>query len=186
MSCRPSSTPSRSSVATRYLLRLPMSPAENRHLEKQGEGDPRTLAASSATTKELDEAAERMNDGTKPIVPAKRTYRPGIANVYEEPEVFPDTYDQMDVMYGNLGNSIWQRRKELPERNPDEILKFDPKKHQKEFDDSIQWADCPEHLKPRITAILEEYWDVFSKEELKHPIRGFEMNIDVGTAPPIC
>ena len=111
-----------------------------------------------------------MNDGTKAVEPEKRIYRPGITNEYLEPEIFPDTNAGMDILCEDLGNSLWQKRDELPARNPDTITKFDPHIHQKEFDDSIQWDDCPEHLKPRITDIITKYWDVFCKEGLKLPI----------------
>ena len=52
---------------------------------------PRILAASSATAAELEAAKNRAADGTKPVVPDKRPYRPKVKNAYTDPEYVPRT-----------------------------------------------------------------------------------------------
>lgn len=54
------------------------------------------------------------------------------------------------------------------------------------MDKSIQWADCPEELKPQISNLIRRYWDVFAPEGLRNHIRGFVCHIDTGNATPVC
>jgi hypothetical protein len=73
------------------------------------------------------------------------------------------------------------------DRGPrDDIIEYQPQKHQKELEENLQWRDCPEEYKKAIREVIEQQWDVFCQEGMQRPIRGFEFNIDTGTVTPIC
>ena len=146
----------------------------------------RILAASSATKEEIETAKTRYDDGSKPVTTEKRPYRPKLASQYEEPAYLPDDDDTLDVLYRNGGVAISKTRQDIGERAPETIIKYDEDKHGEILQKSMQWEDCPEHLRPAITKIIKQYWDVFAPEGLKHHIRGFVCHIDTGNAQPIC
>ena len=142
-----------------------------------------TLAASSATAKEIAEAKRRRPDGTGPVEVDKRPYRPKMPNDYIEPEFVPDE-DTLDVILQSHGTVLLKAKEPLPPR--DDVIKFDPATHEAEFQDNIQWDTCPVHLRPQIESILKEFWDVFVQEGLRRNIRGYSFNVDTGPSKPIC
>ena len=52
-----------------------------------------------------------------------------------------------------------------------DYLKFDP--------------NTDDNLKQWFTHTVKEYWDVFCKDGIKTPVRGYEFHIDTGNHPPI-
>jgi Reverse transcriptase (RNA-dependent DNA polymerase)/RNase H-like domain found in reverse transcriptase len=146
----------------------------------------RILAASSATQEEIETAKTRYNDGSKPVTTEKRPYRPKLASQYEEPAYLPDDDDTLELLYRNGGVAISKHKAEIGEREPCTIIKYKEEKHGETLKKSLQWEDCPEKLRPRITDIVKQYWDVFAPEGLRHHIRGFVCHIDTGNAQPMC
>ena len=141
------------------------------------------FAASSVTDKERKAAQSKRVDGSKPVVVEPTPYRPKLDSTYVEPEV--DTGDDgLEFLYETHGKALIHAKGKLPPRQ--DIIIFDESKHQKEFEELIQWGDCPQELRPRIEGIIKEYWDVFAKEGLKQPIRGFQFTIDTGGSKPVC
>lgn len=89
-------------------------------------------------------------------------------------------------MYRNGGVAISKHKAEIGERDPSTIIKYEEGKHGETLKKSLQWEDCPEELRPRITDIVKRYWDVFAPEGLRDHIRGFVCHIDTGNAQPLC
>jgi hypothetical protein len=77
-------------------------------------------------------------------------------------------------------------KQELPKREENDLIKFQTDKHQAELDKNLNWGDCPPEHKQVITDIIKTYWDVFAKEGLMHPIRGYKFHIDTGNSKPVC
>ena len=115
-----------------------------------------------------------------------KIYRAPLPSLYIEPDLAPDVLDGMELLYKDYGKSLRKKKTPLPPRDPADILKFDPKLHQKEFDENIKWGDCPMEHRPRITKLIQEYWDIFSRDGLRKHIRGYECRIDTGDIMPIC
>ena len=148
--------------------------------------DTTVLAASAATQEEIESAKKRYDDGSKPVMTEKRPYRPKLASLYEEPAYLPDDDDTLEVLYRNGGVAISAHKNDIGERDPETIITYDEKKHGATLKKSIQWADCPEELRPTLSNLIKKYWDVFAPEGLKHHIRGFVCHIDTGNAQPVC
>jgi hypothetical protein len=145
-----------------------------------------TLAATSASEEEQARSKLRdgkFPDGTKPVVVEKRVWRPQVKSQYVEPETDIDPSESLDFLYKNAGKTVLKKRCELPPR--DDIIKFSPEKHKQQFDDLIQWRDCPLEHRPVIEAIIRNAWDVFDPEGTLRPIRAFVFNIDTGAAKPV-
>lgn len=144
----------------------------------------RVFAASSATVKEERRAKLGiMEDGTKSVHVPKRVWRPQVKNTYEEPE-FQDLAETMDWLFEDSGK-VAAKHKAGPEPRND-IIVFDPIRHQQRLDENMQWRDCPEGMKGPIEAIVKEFWDVFDATGMKRHILGYEFNIDTATVQPIC
>ena len=144
-----------------------------------------TLAASAATKADLEEAKRRAADGkVKPVQPERRMWRPKMASQYEEPDCIPDAMGDLEILYKDFGKPLWIKKTPLPPR--DDIITFDPIKHKEEFTRNMQWADCPEEMRPRIESIILQFWDVFIEEGVRNPIRGALFHVDTGQTQPIC
>jgi Reverse transcriptase (RNA-dependent DNA polymerase)/RNase H-like domain found in reverse transcriptase len=146
----------------------------------------RILAASAATQEEVDDAKQRKDDGSKPVITEKRPYRPKPTSQYEEPAYLPDDDDTLEVLYRNGGVAISKVKTEVSAREPESIITYDEKLHAETLRKSLQWDDCPTALRPPIEELIKKYWDVFAPEGLKHHIRGFVCHIDTGNAQPVC
>ena len=142
-----------------------------------------TLAASAATAQEIAQANKR-NDNTKPVQPPRRVWRPQVASQYKEPDCIPDPLADLEVLYRDYGKSLWTNKSSLPSRK--DIIKYDKHSHEEEFNSNIQWADCPDKVRPRIENIIKEFWDVFAEEGVRNHIRGAQFHVDTGEVPPIC
>jgi hypothetical protein len=150
-------------------------------------GELLTLAASSASIEEQATLAlkdGKFPDGTTPVVVERRISRAQVKSQYVEPELELDPSEGLDFLYGNAGKTVLKHKKPLPPR--EDIIMFDPKKHQPCFDTMIQWRDCPQEHRPVIEAIIKEYCDVFDPEGTLRPIRGYIFNIDTGAHKPVC
>jgi hypothetical protein len=144
-----------------------------------------TFAASSAT--EAEEEIAKLGkhpDGSVPVKVPKRIWRPQVQSRYEEPEDIPDTSGDLDWLFQDNGKVILEDKTALEPR--EDIIKYDPKLHQKELEENLQWRDCPEEHKKAIREVIEQQWDVFCQDGMQRPIRGFEFNIDTGKVKPIC
>jgi hypothetical protein len=89
----------------------------------------------------------------------------------------------LDWLFREEGKVVVKNKRNLPPRN--DIISYDPNKHQTILEDKMQWRDCPDEWKPVIRALLEEFWDCFDPSGMKRPIRGYKFNIDTGTSKPI-
>ena len=149
-------------------------------------GDAKTFAASSATEEEeLIAKTGRLPDGTKPVQVPKRVWRPQVKNIYEEPEFDLPDASSLDWAYRTLGKTMLQNKIKVPDTRSN-LIEFKPEIYDAEFDQNIQWRDCPNTIQPAVEAIIKEYWDCFAKEGMKDSILGFEFNIDTGKSKPIC
>ena len=146
----------------------------------------RILAASAATKEEVEQAQQRARDGSKPVSIEKRPYRPKPISTYQEPSYLPDEDDTLEVIYKSGGTAISRTIKEVEERDPTTIIKFDEQKHGATLEKSLQWDDCPTEMRGPIKELVKAYWDVFAQEGLKHHIKGFVCHIDTGNATPVC
>jgi hypothetical protein len=145
----------------------------NRH-----KGELLTLVASSASVEEQATLA------LTPVVVEQRIWRAQVKSQYVEPELELDASEGLDFLYENAGKTVLKHKKPLPPR--EDIIMFDPKRHQPCFNKIIQWRDCPQQHRPVIEAIIKEYWDVFDPEGTLRPIRGYIFNIDTGAHKTVC
>lgn len=154
-------------------------------LQQETTTSTKVMAASAAKPEEVQAAkAAAKKQGTKPVQPDRRIWRPKVASKYEEPDCFPDATANLEILYKNYGKPLWVPKERLPPR--DDIVSFNQNLHQEEFNKNIQWQDCPEELRPTIQKIIEEYWDVFMEEGVRKPIRGALFHVDTGQIAPVC
>jgi len=113
-----------------------------------------------------------------------KMYRPPLPSLYQEPVLGSDLNDGMEWMFQDGGKALKRTVKELLPR--DDVVLFDAKKNTAELEKNLCLDGCPEELKPEVISLVKEYWDVFCKEGLKNPIRGFSFQIDMGDSPPVC
>lgn len=140
---------------------------------------PLALAASVATKEEIDAAREK--GGT--VQADRRLWRPQVTSRYKEPDCVPDPLGDMEVLFKDYGKPLWASKAKLPPR--DDIIEFDPTKHEAEFAKNIRWTDCPEQLRPRVEQIVKDFWDTFAEEGVKNFIRGALFHVDTGEVAPI-
>ena len=127
-----------------------------------------------------------MQDGSKPVVTEKRPYRPKPTSQYEEPAYLPDDDDTLEVLYRCGGTAVSKTNTDIGDRDPSSIIKYDEAKHGETLRKSVQWDNCPGHLREPILRLIKKHWDVFAQEGLKNHIRGFVCHIDTGNAQPVC
>ena len=96
----------------------------------------------------------------------------------------PIALDDMEVLYKDYGKPLWANKSTLPPR--DDLIIFDPAKHQAELDRNLQWRDCPIDKQEEIKSIIIDFWDVFAEEGVRKNIRGLQFHVDTGEIPPIC
>jgi ribosomal protein L21E len=143
------------------------------------------FAAAAATREELEEARKKMKlEKSKPIEPDRRIWRPQVASKYMEPDCIPDPLSDLEILYKEYGKPLWANKSQLPPR--DDLITFDPAKHQTELDKNLVWGDCPTEKQPVIKTLIMEYWDVFAEEGVRKNIRGIQFHVDTGEIPPIC
>jgi hypothetical protein len=90
----------------------------------------------------------------------------------------------MELLYKDFGPSLRRLTDTLPPR--DDIIKFNPDTHKKEFSQNIRWHEFPDQWRTPITEIIQQFWDVFCKEGLRRNIRGYTCRIDTGDITPVC
>ena len=145
--------------------------------------DGMAFAASSATEEEQKLAKlGRQPDGSTAVKVAKRPWRPKVKFTYEEPEEELDTSDDIDWMHEECGHALTTKTTKLPPRN--DLILYNDQQDNKELQESVQWRDCPQWIKPIMEDIIKMFWDSFAKEGMKRPIRGYEFVIDTGTRQP--
>jgi hypothetical protein len=71
----------------------------------------------------------------------RKIYRPKLPSKYIDPDLGPDLLDGQEIIFKTYGRTIRRQVDELPPRN--DIIQFDPSRHQAEFDRNIRWEDCP-------------------------------------------
>jgi len=140
-----------------------------------------TLAASSATEEEIKKAKENRS---VPVKPSRRIWRPQVTSQYKEPDCIPDPMSDLEILFKDFGKPLWALKSPLPPR--DDVINFDPKIHQDEFDRNIQWRDCPENFKPIFEQLIKKHWDVFAEEGVRKNIRGVQFHVDTGEIEPVC
>jgi hypothetical protein len=96
-------------------------------------------------------------------------YWPKEKSFYMEPNYIPPEDDEdWTCLHKNLGNVIHKHKKRTPPR--DSIIHYDKQKHKPPLDRNIQWHDTPIEPKPRITALIKLFWDVFYEVGVSRPI----------------
>jgi len=90
----------------------------------------------------------------------------------------------LEILYKEYGKPLWFEKKQLGPR--EDILVFNPKIHEEEFNRNIQWQDCPEEKRPIFQKLIQQYWDVFAEEGVKKHIRGAKFHVDTGSIAPVC
>ena len=110
--------------------------------------------------------------------------RPKVRMVYEEPEAVLDTSNDLDWLFEKHGRVVIEDKSAL--LPCDDLILNNPETHAKEIDDNVQWRSCPPEHQIVLRAIIEKFFDVFTKEGMQNHIRGFEFNIDTGKVKPIC
>ena len=60
-----------------------------------------------------------------------KIYRPQLPSTYIEPDLAPDVLDGMELLYKDHGASLRKRKAPLSPRDPNDIIHFDPKLHQR-------------------------------------------------------
>lgn len=129
----------------------------------------------------MEQAKARMNDGTKPIELERKPYRPKLESVYQEPAYYPDD-DGLDILFRQHGQALYKDPCPVPPR--DDIILYGPDKED-EYNNSVQWNDCPLEARPVLEQIVKEFWDVFDSDGMKRPILGFMAAIDTGNHQPV-
>ena len=129
-------------------------------------------------------SAPQQHQATIQLPP--KIYQPQLPSTYIEPEFVPDALDGMELLYKDHGASLQKQKAPLPPRDPNNIIHFDPKLHQEELDSNLKWGDCPIKHRPKILALIKEYWDVFCQDGLQKHICGYQCRINTGNISPIC
>ena len=143
----------------------------------------KALAASAATSREIEEAKKNMGN-TKPVEPGKRVWRPQVTSEYKEPDCVPDPLGDLEILYKEFGKPLWVNKSKLPPR--DDIITFNNKEHQQEYEQNINWGSCPVEFRAKFEEIIKKYWDVFAEEGVRKNIRGALFHVDTGEVAPVC
>lgn len=146
----------------------------------------RILAASAATKEEEQARVEVFEDGSKPVHPDKRVWRPRVQSDYIEPDTWEDELHHLDLLFGDYGKSLAIDKHEVPPRADGSVIKFDEEKHGSELSRNLQWRNCPKEHQASVKNLILRYWDVFAEEGIRYHIRGFEFHIDTGACKPVC
>ena len=144
------------------------------------------MAASSATAEEEAQARalQESDKKAKTVEVERKIWRPQVTSQYKEPDCIPDPLSDLEILYKEYGKPLWVTKTDLPDR--DDIILFDPVRHQGEFERNIQWRSCPQEHKQVIEDMIKKYWDVFAKEGGRKNIRGAQFHVDTGTTSPVC
>jgi hypothetical protein len=114
----------------------------------------------------------------------RKMYRPPLPSLYTGPEVEDDLLDGHDWVYKEHGKALRHTKEPLPPR--DNIIQFtDKPEYATELDTNLRVAACPPDHRAAVRDLVVEFWDCFTQDGLRFPIRGFEFVVDTGTAAPI-
>ena len=141
------------------------------------------MAASTASEDDEKQAKDLQAKGLKPVNMPKSPYRPKMPSIYIEPDIIPDTMEDLDHLFKEHGNTVYKSKAELPPR--DDVITFDELRHLEEFEKNVQWRKCPDEFRKIFAEIIKEHWDVFDEEGMSRHIRGFEFHIDTGSSKPV-
>jgi hypothetical protein len=143
------------------------------------------FAASSANAEERARAGNKHEDGSTPIEPEKRAWRPQMKSEYVDKDRTEEELEHLDLLFKDYGTAAMQERNKLTPREEDDIIHFE-EKYITEFESNVNWENCPEENQAEVTTIIKQYWDVFVEEGIKKPVRGLKFHIDTGDSVPIC
>jgi hypothetical protein len=85
-------------------------------------------------------------------------YRPRLKTHYQEADFIPDNLDEIDIIFKQFGSSVSQTKKTLTPR--DDIILFDPTKHDDELSRNLNRKKCPEEDLPAVINLIQKHWDV--------------------------
>ena len=128
--------------------------------------------------------ADPLGIANNEIATERKFWRAPVVNEYVEPDHSPDILDDFALIFKDYGKSLHCKQSKLPPR--DDTILFDATSHQAEMDRNIRWHDCPQEYHPAFTQLIQEHWDIFAEEGLRHPVRGFVCRIDTGDVKPVC
>ena len=86
----------------------------------------------------------QQQQGTIQMPP--KIYRPQLPSTYVEPDLAPDVLDGMELLYKDHGASLQKRKQPLSPQDPSNIIYVDPKIHQQELDNNLNWGDCQQNI----------------------------------------
>ena len=117
------------------------------------------------------------------IEPPVKHWRPKPTRRYEH------TYDDVDesiFIFQHYGRGLAKPTYDRPLPKRDDLIVWDPARHQHEFDKSIT---LPTHLsdtvRTSLTSIIQRYWDSFCSAGVNRPVLDYEFAIDTGNSPPV-
>ncbi len=114
----------------------------------------------------------------------RKPYRPPLPNLYTGPEVDDDLLDGHDWVYKEHGKALRHTKEPLLPR--DNIIQFtDKPDYATELEKNLRVKECPPDHQKRVRDLVVEFWDCFTQDGLRFPIRGFEFVVDTGNAAPI-
>ena len=145
------------------------------------------LAATAATAEEERKALDlkEFEDGTAPVRPDRRIWRPRVKSQYIEPDMLSDELEHLDLLFKDYGRCLMQDKHHVEPREDASIIKFDSTRHEEELRRNLQWQKCPSEHQAAVKELIIKYWDVFAEEGIRHHIRGFEFHIDTGSCKPV-
>jgi hypothetical protein len=123
------------------------------------------------------------------LVP-KQKWRAKTASIWEEEEndnaEHPNYYS---TFQRKTGNSLWKSKSSalaLAPPNPNFNYVYCPDKDVDELDANLKLEpDMSVDMMNRVKAFVQEFWDVFRKEGVKIPLRGYKMVINTGKHKPV-
>ena len=110
-----------------------------------------------------------------------KIFRPKVTSQYTTPD-YDTIVDDGVFDFTNYGNCVFKPKLTWDPGDREDIIKYDPLKHEKELLENIIIGDSvDEFWKKEIINEVINYWDCFAKEGVWRPIIGYEFAIDTVT-----
>ena len=128
-----------------------------------------------------------VNPPTAPrIETPPKTWKPKPQARYT-PRSYGDEFDDDLFVFKEHGRSLARTPDFFHvQRDPADIIQWDPAKHQAEFDKGLRiHPSTPDWVRRQLVSTIQRHWDSFCEEGMRRPILGIEFHIDTGDAQPI-
>lgn len=93
--------------------------------------------------------------------------------------------DEGYFLFERFGKAVFRATKWEPGLRND-VIKFDPIKHNKDFESLNIDKSTLDEVKKMLLIICEAFWNCFANERVIRTILGFEFGIDTGNHTPVC